>query len=44
MFGTESQWAGGGYFALGFVVFWGGIALAYGLITLAGKLDKETPA
>jgi hypothetical protein len=44
VFGAESQWAGWGYFALDFVVFWGGVALAYGLLTLAGKLEKDTPA
>jgi len=44
VFGAESQWAGWGYFALDFVVFGGGVALAYGLLTLAGKLEKDTPA
>ena len=44
VFGAESQWAGWGYFAFDFVVFWGGVALAYGLLTLAGKLEKDTPA
>ncbi|SRR5258706_11789076 len=44
VFGTESQWAGWGYFALDFVVFWGGIAVAYGLLAVAGNLDKKTDA
>ncbi len=44
IFGADSQWAGWGYFVLDFVVFWGGVAIAYGLVTLATKLDKKTDA
>lgn len=44
IFGTESQWAGWGFFALDFVVFWGGLAIAYGLATLAGKLERKPDA
>ena len=44
VFGADSQWAGWSYFALDLVVFWGGVALAYGLLTLAGKFDNKTDA
>jgi hypothetical protein len=44
IFGADSQWAGWGYFVLDLVVFWGGVAVAIGLLTLAAKFDKKTDA
>jgi hypothetical protein len=44
IFGADSQWAGWGYFALDFIVFWGGVAIAVGLLSLAAKLDNKTDA
>ncbi|MBF6570854.1 MAG: hypothetical protein IVW54_18460 [Candidatus Binataceae bacterium] len=44
IFGADSQWAGWGYFVLDMAVFWGGVAIAYGLAALAAKLDKKTIA
>jgi hypothetical protein len=44
LFSAESQWPGWGYFVLDIAVFWGGVAMAYGLLTLAAKLEKTSDA
>jgi len=38
IFGEDSEWVGWGYFLLDLAVFWGGVAIATGLIALAAKL------
>lgn len=44
IFGAESLWPGWGYFALDFVVFWGGIAVGAALVNLASKLQTKQSA
>jgi hypothetical protein len=37
MFGEASTWPGWGYFFLDMVVFWGGVAVLYGLASSLGE-------
>ncbi len=44
VFGTDSLWAGWGYFVLDMVVFWGGVGVASVLVGLASKLEIKQGA
>ncbi len=39
VFRADTLWPGWGYFALDFVVFWGGVGIGYALVGLASKLE-----
>lgn len=41
IFGSDSLWAGWGWFAADFVWFWGGILIAFGLFSLGSELEGK---
>ena len=41
VFGTDEMWPGWTWFLVDFVMFWGAVAIGYGLISLASKLDEQ---